>query len=122
MPCKATLTVAEAARRIGVHTSTLRDNWPFEATPKILVEWAVLGRAAAARRTGGSWGWVATIAGVSRRRLEQIARRRLGCTLRELDDRDGAWVERRFLLWLEVQIPHLMDRAGPVGDAIVREG
>jgi hypothetical protein len=37
---------------------------------------------------------------LSRRRLNDIALRRLNCSLKGLDERDGAWVERQFRAWL----------------------
>ena len=107
-------SVMEANRRIGVHASTLRDNWPFAATPKVLLEWGLLGRATAARNTGVSWAWASTRAGISRRRLERIALRRVGCTLRQIDGFGPGWVEGRFVAWLTEEIPEagVGERAG----------
>lgn len=92
-------TVAHVSRAIGVRRSTLRDDWPFDANPKSLVDWALLGRAAAHRRAGASWPRAAARVGISKRRPGQICRRQLGCSLTEVDEKDPTWMEIRFRSW-----------------------
>lgn len=90
----------DVLRAIGVRPSTLRDNWPFDAPPKTLVDWALLGRAVVAQQHGASWVRAAARVGVSKRRLNNIALRRLDCTLKGLDTWDVTWIERQFRAWL----------------------
>ena len=84
-------SVAQVSREIGIRSSTLRDNWPFDAPPKALVDWALLGRAVTERQHGVSWARAAARVGVTQRRLKQIALRRLGCSLKGLDKKDEEW-------------------------------
>ncbi len=98
-------SVTQAAGDIGISLSTLRENWPIEAPPRTVVEWAILGRALMARRGGASWVRAAYLVRVTKRRLERIARRRTGRDLQELDDVDEEMVERKFKDWLTSVLP-----------------
>lgn len=43
--------------------------------------------------------------GISKRRLERIASRRTGVSLRRIDERGPHWVEDHFRIWLRQVLP-----------------
>ena len=96
--------VTDLAARIGVSSSTLRSNfgriWPGVATPKVMVEWAIVSAAMAERRFAG-WSTVAFRMNLHPRTLDRVVERRTGMRLRDLDAVDSLALEAPFWCWVE---------------------
>ena len=82
-------TVGELCAAAGCHRSTLWSQWRATGADTVLrlqdvVDWVILLRACSQRAPGIGWGAVAAEAGVHEHTIARIARRLMGCGLREL--------------------------------------